>query len=1081
MTKNLKSMFFVLAIITLLTTVGAVCAADDTNTTTTVDNSISEVATVTDTTSNHIATEPITTTSNKKVDTKTIEKENKNLKTATKTVEVNNYNELTSTINNAVNDADNDEYIINLNPGTYQIAANTVLNAGTKTPNIIINANNQTLSGSKKTLSTQFNNTCNVTINDATITQRLQNLANNITIQNSNISNTFTTQANMNSTLINSYINGSITNNGNTILENSTIASTISNNGNLTICDDVIIGEGFSISGSGNIISNRTDLGPYLTILNGTYTINDYNYSYTSKRWNYGNLTITNSTINTMIDNYGNITIKNSTLFKGYVQNKIFNFGNITIYDSSINYTISNQPGAYLTIANSYINTSITNKGILMIDNTTSIDKSLSDNGDWLASNILDNTNGNLTMTNSISSFGGFRNQNGYAIIKNSTLSSSTSNENGTLIIEDDVTIGEGFEVTGSGNTGDTGTIISNKTDLVQYYITLNGNYTFENQTITLARVNYGNLTIRNSTIDTSITNYGTLIICDDVIIGENCTIDEYSPITINDTSRIVPYMKTFNGTYTLENCDITSRLNNYGNITIRNVTISGNIYNYGNITFENSTLNGSIINNGTLIIADDVIIGSNLNLGGGEVITNKTEIIPLLPTYNGNVVLENLTLSGSKTNNGNLTIINCTTQAITNNGNITIHNSTLNGAYTNNGNITITDSAIKQRITNNGTLNITNSTINNNIANTGTLILLDNVTFLKTSIKITGTGIVIAENMSKVFSYIQQFNGQATVDLGKSYTKAIDNYGNLTVINSGLSQTTNNVGAQLTLVNSTTGKTVNNGILELKNSTLKNTIENNGILIISDDTIIDEWFGGITGNGEIIINDTQRIVDYITTYTGNMVLDNKLITTNKVNNGNLTIKDCTIWATITNNGRITIDDNTIFEEDGKITGTGEIITDNITRILPYIDTINGNYTITDTTLEKTYTFNGNVTLENCNITNPNNANFGTLYVNNCSVDVGAENIFLDNMGTVYVDKNTQLNGINGIIENLGGETIYEPIPQTTLKVDTTTFTIGETTNITASIYYGDDLLTNITKGKVTFKVKCDKQFSSPL
>lgn len=40
-----------------------------------------------------------------------------------------------------------------------------------------------------------------------------------------------------------------------------------------------------------------------------------------------------------------------------------------------------------------------------------------------------------------------------------------------------------------------------------------------------------------------------------------------------------------------------------------------------------------------------------------------------------------------------------------------------------------------------------------------------------------------------------------------------------------------------------------------------------------------------------------------------------------------------------------------------------------------------------------------------------------------------------------------------------------------TLKIDTTTFTTGETHNITARIYYGENIDTKINKGKVTFKV----------
>ena len=46
-----------------------------------------------------------------------------------------------------------------------------------------------------------------------------------------------------------------------------------------------------------------------------------------------------------------------------------------------------------------------------------------------------------------------------------------------------------------------------------------------------------------------------------------------------------------------------------------------------------------------------------------------------------------------------------------------------------------------------------------------------------------------------------------------------------------------------------------------------------------------------------------------------------------------------------------------------------------------------------------------------------------------------------------------------------------EPKPPVILKMDTTTFTIGESTQIKASIYQGDQLLNSINKGKVVFKV----------
>jgi len=82
--KNIKRMFFVLALVTLLATVGAVCAADDADSTIATDTSVSDVATVSNTAGDTAVVKPVQTTSNdNKVDTKTIEKEDKQIKTAT--------------------------------------------------------------------------------------------------------------------------------------------------------------------------------------------------------------------------------------------------------------------------------------------------------------------------------------------------------------------------------------------------------------------------------------------------------------------------------------------------------------------------------------------------------------------------------------------------------------------------------------------------------------------------------------------------------------------------------------------------------------------------------------------------------------------------------------------------------------------------------------------------------------------------------------------------------------------------------------------------------------------------------------
>ncbi|RAP48612.1 MAG: hypothetical protein BZ135_00460, partial [Methanosphaera sp. rholeuAM6] len=741
----------------------------------------------------------------------------------------------TTTINNAVQDAENDEYVINLNAETYQITANTVLNAGTYKPNIIINANSQTLSANSNTKYTRFNNGCNITINDALITQRIQNYANNIIISNSNITNQVTNRPDMNLTLINSSITATLTNTqGNTVLENSYIDAKISNTGNLTITEDNILGENFSITGEGNVITNRTDLAPYLNSYNGVYTLENMVIS-TNKK-NYGNLTIINSTITGTLSNYGNLTIINSTISETI---KNYEYGNIMIYDSILDNVICQSENNYLKIHNSNVS--------------------------WISIH-------------------------GSAILEKSCINGSSYNY-GNLTICDDVIFGDSFILSNSGN------IITNRTDLAIYLTVLNGTYTLENIVITVAKDNYGNLTIRNATIDAQINNYGNLTIGDDVIFGEHCFLNEFSPITIDDKSRIFPYMRVLNGKYTLENMNI-SYINNYGELTVLNSTFERGFHNYGDFTLRDSVTNGTIYTNGTLLIVNStinsqintldqctLILGDNITIGetfaikgDGIVITNDTEkFLSYMPTFSGNITLENGTFTENKINYGNLTLINYTTKRITNEGNLTVLNSTLNGEYTNNENLIILNSTINQQITNNGILTITNSTINNKINNNGTLKLEGDIE-LGISFSLTGDGQIIADDgvMSKIFRYLTAFYGENTVELGDYGYSSINNYGKLTIINSEISNNantiTNNANSELTLINTKSIiSTTNNGRLELKNSTISGTLENNGILIISDDSTLGYGLR-ITGNGEIIINDTQRLADCLTTYNGNFV-----------------------------------------------------------------------------------------------------------------------------------------------------------------------------------------------------------------
>ena len=208
--------------------------------------------------------------------------------------------------------------------------------------------------------------------------------------------------------------------------------------------------------------------------------------------------------------------------------------------------------------------------------------------------------------------------------------------------------------------------------------ITINGNnqtidfslYCYDNNLIfnnsILKKIVYANnLTLHNSTIDSEIGAYN-IIIDDNCIIKENTLISNEGTVITNKTN-IINYYQLYEGNYTLNNVEIkTSRIND-GNLTLNNCTLNAEIQNYGNLT-----------------ISDDTILGSNALISGeGIIITNKTDIIKYIDTYNGNYTLNNITLSGSRSNYGNLTIINSILNTtLSNHGNLTIINCTMSDIY---------------------------------------------------------------------------------------------------------------------------------------------------------------------------------------------------------------------------------------------------------------------------------------------------------------------------------------------------------------------------------------------------------------
>jgi len=303
MQNNLKLFTATLIIITLLSlsVLSATDTNDDTSTPTIESQSLPQKAIHEQNTNDDITHESKASKTNKK---------------STKTTDVKNYNELVGALNQAVNDTDHTEYVINLNNGTYTSTVNYDYDYwpnATNDVNIIINANNQSI----KTVATQSTQALGVQVNEKY----------NLTINNLKIE-------------------GKLTFYGNTTIQNSIINETITNYGTLYIDNNTVIGKNARINGNGKIVINDMDrIINKLSFLNGTYTIVNKSVGVIE---NHGNITLINCTLSSVkentINNYGNITLINSKILQNtstfYVNN--YNESNMKLINSSAVFTMYN-------------------------------------------------------------------------------------------------------------------------------------------------------------------------------------------------------------------------------------------------------------------------------------------------------------------------------------------------------------------------------------------------------------------------------------------------------------------------------------------------------------------------------------------------------------------------------------------------------------------------------------------------------------------------------------------------------------------------------------------------------------------
>ncbi|RAP44612.1 MAG: hypothetical protein BZ136_08700 [Methanosphaera sp. rholeuAM74] len=371
--KNNMKIFLALALATVLILVSAVNATDST------DNSIDNI--ISEETSTPVSSvikeetpikEKIETNNSKRI-TKTI-KTKENTKSATKTLTVNDYQELISTSTSIDADSENNDYIINLNEGTYKITIKNNYFTVQKDITILIEGNNQDLTASAMNRILYYNTTGNTTINYANIHHQTRNNG-NLIINNTVISNLTVIQNNNNLIINNSVLTNftgiGFINNGETIITNSMLNCIINNTGTITI-KNCTYGENYIYDGTGTLISdyneennkiieNENITTPLTIISNKNYEI--INSNITAKISNFGNLTLVNCTLsnNTMLINNAGIfntflleNNGNMTILDCVIENNTFNLTSTTIDCNGA--IIYNKNNATLVLNNTRVN-----------------------------------------------------------------------------------------------------------------------------------------------------------------------------------------------------------------------------------------------------------------------------------------------------------------------------------------------------------------------------------------------------------------------------------------------------------------------------------------------------------------------------------------------------------------------------------------------------------------------------------------------------------------------------------------------------------------------------------------------------
>ncbi|RAP48498.1 MAG: hypothetical protein BZ136_04870, partial [Methanosphaera sp. rholeuAM74] len=238
--------------------------------------------------------------------------------------------------------------------------------------------------------------------------------------------------------------------------------------------------------------------------------------------------------------------------------------------------------------------------------------------------------------------------------------------------------------------------------------------------------------------------------------------------------------------------------------------------------------------------------------------------------------------------------------------------------------------------LTNDGELFIYNSTLNGYESYKGDLCLygisktvIDELTILGPDFRVENTTYTkgtIYTNNTQVISKFEELNIPGiTIVSGDGN----DEENNITIENQTITEPNTN-DKNTTYINcSLNSKITNYANLTLLNCTLNTTIVNKGILIIDDNCILGEGLILDNDDGEIITNDSYRLIPYMPKLKGNYTFENMIITDKIINNGNLSFINCSF----SNNNMITSfskSDGFLIENNGNMSMIGCVVENNV-------------------------------------------------------------------------------------------------------------------------------------------------------